>query len=367
MMLFINPPAGVNQEIPNIGLAYAATHFQTRVVDLNTRPRPAGRFLRHRAEVIGISVQSRTISQARRIQSLYLKKHPSARVKSICGFLDIQCCYPYLALGEKIEYTEPFSDLYPFPDYELFDSFPVFARRWRQGVWSYAIMTSQGCPFQCTYCMSRNRRWFTRSPENCFQELKQARDRWGIKSFTVVDDCFNVDRNRVVEFCRLIGDLKLNWSCGNGLRADRFDETVARALVSSGCRHISFGIESIDPEVLKTVRKGETFEEIEKAALIARKHFDSVNGFFIIGLPGSSYQKDLAGLEWARRIGINAHFSYYVPSEQTLQSDLVFYGKNARPVSDAYSKKEQADLYRLTAAMRPGRINNWLERLVKRS
>jgi len=368
MMIFVNPYAGVNQEIPNIGLAYAATHFQARVIDLNTRPRPAGRFLRQEAEVLGISVQSRTISQARRIQALYLKKYPDSRVKSIRGFLDIQCCYPYLSLEETIDFQEPFSDRYPFPDYELFDSFPVFSRRWREGSWSYAIMTSQGCPFQCTYCMSRNRRWLTRSPENCFQELQRARDRWEIKSFTVVDDCFNVNRERLVEFCRLIGRLKLSWSCGNGLRADRFDETAARALVDSGCRQISFGIESIDPDVLKTVRKGERFEEIEAAVLVAKKYFDAVNGFFIIGLPGSSYRKDLASLEWARRMGINAHFSYYVPAAaQTLQKDMVFYGKGARPVSDAYSRKEQADLYRLTASMRPGRLaNGWLARLGRR-
>jgi radical SAM superfamily enzyme YgiQ (UPF0313 family) len=351
-MIFLNPYAGVNKDIPNVGLAYAATHFRTRVIDQNTMPEPRDRFLDFKSDILGISVQSRTFKESIRAAKLYKSKYPSAKVKSVSGFLDIQCCYPYLDFKDKISYRKPFSDNYPFPDYELFDSFEIFQENWRKGVWGYPLVSSHGCPYECTYCASRLRKWQARSPENCLAELRRAKKRWGIKSFLILDDCFNVSKKRVIKFCELVAELRLNWSCSNGLRADRFDEEIARAMAAAGCTHISFGIESISPRVLEAVRKGEQVEDIERAVTIAKKYFKSVNGFFIIGLPGSSFKNDLESLKWALKHRINAHFSYYVPFDKSEFKDSLFYGEKARPVSDVYPKELQAKIYSLTEWLR---------------
>lgn len=352
-ILFVNPEARVNRDTPNIALAYAATHFNVRVIDQNTLASPKDRFLKYEADLLGVSVQSRTYSEAKRIAKVYKAQYPKVKVKSISGFLDVQCCYPYLDLEERISYDKPFSDNYPFPNYELFDSCELFKKNWQKGNWPYAIMTSQGCPYQCIYCVSRDRKWRARSPQNCYQELKQAKEKWGIKSFQILDDCFNIDKKRVIEFSRLVKPLGLTWSCANGLRADRFDEDMAKAISESGCQHISFGIESTDPEVLKTIKKGETIEQIEKAIDIAKRYFKGIAGFFIIGLPQSSYKKDLASLKWAIRRGIDAHFSYYLPFDRGMQYDGLFYGEETHPVSDEYPGELQRKIYLLTGYMRP--------------
>lgn len=351
-MIFVNPDARVNRNIPNIGLAYAATHFNAKVIDLNTRPERADRFLDYNDEVLGISVQSRTFSEAKNIAEKYKEKNPDTKVKSVSGFLDIQCCYPYLDFEDKISYDKPFSDEYPFPKYELFDSFEIFKKNWKKGKWNYAIMTSQGCPYQCIYCASRNRKFLARSAQNCYEELKLAKEKYGIKSFLILDDCFNVDEQRVIDFCNLIKPLKLKWACANGLRADRFNEEMARTLSESGCISINFGIESINDEVLREIKKGENSEHINKAIDIAKRYASNVSGFFIIGLPGSSYEKDLESLNWAKDKGINAHFSYYVPFDKGEYYDEIFWGENAKPLSDTYPKELQEKLYDLTSHMR---------------
>lgn len=366
-MIFVNPNARVNRDIPNIGLAYAATYFKVRVVDQNTKPYPKDRFLNYEADVLGISVQSRTYHEAERIAKVYEAQYSKAKVKSISGFLDVQCCYPYLDFEEKISYNKPFSNNYPFPNYELFDSFELFKKNWQKGNWPYAIMTSQGCPYQCIYCVSRNRKWRARSAQNCYEELRWAKEKWKIKSFQILDDCFNINKERVIELSRLVKPLDLKWSCANGLRADRLDENIARAMSQSGCHFVSFGIESIIPEVLETIRKGETKEEIEKAIVIAKKYFKGINGFFIIGLPGSSYEKDLASLKWAREKEINAHFSYYLPMDKAVQYDRLFYGEGAYPVSDEYPKELQEKIYKMTKYMRPDNFKkNLLKRLINK-
>lgn len=356
-MIFVNPYSNVNMDTANIGLAYAATYFQTRVIDQNTMPNPKDRFLGYETDILGISVRSLNYNEALRIAKIYKYKYPKATIKSVSGFLDVQCCYPYLDFNESISYKEPFSDNYPFPNYELFDSFEIFKARWQKGIWRYAIMTSQGCPYQCIYCMSRKRKWRARSPENCVEELKSAKNTWGIQSFKILDDCFNVDKERLIKFCNLVKPLGLDWTCANGLRADRFDEDMAKAMADSGCQHISFGIESVSPEVLSFIKKGETIGQIERAIDLAKKYFRGVGGFFIIGLPKSTYERDLASLRWAIRKDVTAHFSYYVPFDQKLQFDSVFYGEGARPLSEAYPKDLQQRLYKLTSPMRPNTYN----------
>lgn len=352
-LLLICPYSGVNTDTPDLNVAYAATKFGAKVVDFNTKPEPMDRHLDLATDTLGISVRSPNATEAKRLAEAYQGRHPHAAVKSVTGFLDVQCCYPYLALDESIQFDEPFSDAYPFPNFELWDSFDLFRKRWADGAWPYAIMTSQGCPFRCTYCASRLRKWRPRSPRNCREELAQAQQRWGIKRFVVLDDCFNVDAERVLELCEEVAPLGLSWFCGNGLRADRFDETMAESLARAGCDAISFGIESTDPDVLLAIEKGETIEQIEAAVLSAGKHFKFVNGFFIIGLPGSTFETDLASFGWAQRMGIRSHFSYYVPSAGGLAADSVFYGEHAEPRSTAYAKEDQRRLYEMTASMRP--------------
>jgi radical SAM superfamily enzyme YgiQ (UPF0313 family) len=135
------------------------------------------------------------------------------------------------------------------------------------------------------------------------------------------------------------------------LRADLFDEELAKAMADSGCDSVCFGVESVDNEVLKKVKKGETIEQISKAVDIAKRYFKKVSGFFIIGLPGSTYQKDLKSIEWMVKKRITGIFSYYVPFDKQLEFDDMFYGVGAKPQSDEYPKHLQKRIYQMVEFM----------------
>ena len=149
-----------------------------------------------------------------------------------------------------------------------------------------------------------------------------------------------------------IKGLNLSWYCSNGLQVNSFNEESVEIMVDAGCKEVGFGIESIDNEILTNIKKGITLAQIEKAIKIAKKYFRFVNGFFIIGLPGSTYQKDLATLHWTLKQGINAHFSYYLPFDKLMRLDETFYGKLSGPISDAYPKESQRRISELTEFMR---------------
>ena len=345
-LLFVDPPTETNVNVPNIGLAYAATYYDAPVIDQHILPYPKRRYLKYRTRTLGISVKSLTYPQAREVREAYKRKYPDSEVKSITGFLDVQCCYPYMGFEQTIHHDQVFSDSYPFPRYELFDSFSYLRANWQTGFWGYPLMTSQGCPYACIYCASRLRKWRSRSAENCFEELKLAKLTYGIQSFEIFDDAFNIDKERVLKFCELIRPLHLRWKCANGLRADLFDEEMARAMANSGCHHVGFGIETIDPALLKKIKKGETSKQIDRAIEIAKRYFQNVYGFVIIGLPGSDYQTDLKTLNWVKQKQIRTIYSYYLPLNQEESFGNTFYGNSAQPVSDAYPAELQREIYR---------------------
>lgn len=365
-MIFVNPDAKLYRNVPPLALAYVATSLGVKVIDQNTKPEPVDRFLEYQTDTLGIFVRSVSFSESKRIAKIYKKKYPKAKIKSIYTPIDVQCCYPTIQFPQQIKFTKPFGDSYPFPDFSLFDSFDVWSANWRNGSWPYGILTSVGCPFQCIYCAARNRGWKTRSPKNCVEELKQAKKKYRISSFEVLDDAFNVDKKRVLEFCRLVSPLKLRWICANGLRADLFDEEEAKAMADSGCDSVAFGVESVDTEVLRRVQKGETIEQIGKAIDIAKKYFKNVNGFFIIGLPGSTYEKDLKSVEWMVKKKITGVFSYYVPFDpERSRRDDMFYGTEAKPQSDVYPKHLQQKIYQMVEFMQgPTTMVNFIPRVV---
>jgi len=136
-----------------------------------------------------------------------------------------------------------------------------------------------------------------------------------VTAFEVIDDVFNLDIERCKTFCMSLikENLRLSWSCPNGLRADRIDKELAELMFKSGCQSVMVGIESADQTVLSSVHKGETIEDIEKGIHIFKNAGINVGGYFIVGLPGDSIESQKISVDFAKRIGINAHFNMFVP------------------------------------------------------
>ena len=66
------------------------------------------------------------------------------------------------------------------------------------------IITSRGCPFQCTFCLASRmcgKRFRTRSPKNVVDELEWLRDTHEADVFAFYDDTFTFDSKRAYEIC----------------------------------------------------------------------------------------------------------------------------------------------------------------------
>ena len=167
----------------------------------------------------------------------------------------------YNEAGEMIEDL----DTLPYPSYEDFSS--VRANGGRLG--EYPLLSSRGCPYKCSYCSMpkiMGRRWRSHSSDRVLDELQRAKRDYGSTSFTVIDDNFTLDLQRVEEIVdQLIAkNIGLPWSSQNGIRADRISLELARKMKRSGCKYVWVGVESADEAVFRAIHKGETLEEIEK-------------------------------------------------------------------------------------------------------
>jgi radical SAM superfamily enzyme YgiQ (UPF0313 family) len=108
----------------------------------------------------------------------------------------------------------------------------------------------------------------------------------------VLDDSFNISRQRVLDICQRLVDEGLNevpWIMINGIRANLADEEVLGAMKRAGCLRAAFGVESGNQQILDTVvDKQLTLDQVRAAFKAAKAVGMETIGFFIVGLPGES-------------------------------------------------------------------------------
>jgi radical SAM superfamily enzyme YgiQ (UPF0313 family) len=341
----------------NLGLAYLASALKAAghcpsVLDLNNRPRTTEDIVRTvreaRADYVGFSVKSATFAPTVQLHERLSREIPAVTYlyggphSTLAGAELLADVPPAFVFRGEAESTLPafiarhaagrtdFADIpglayrdqdgtvrdngvhfeaeldeLCFPDFTAFDS--------HGSLTTYPLLTSRGCPYKCTYCAVpriSGGRWRARSADSVMRELEHVHDVLGLRTFVVVDDNFTVHRGRAESICRRLAadERRFTWSCGNGIRADRIWPDLARAMVAAGCCEVAFGVESLVPDVFGRLKKGETTDQVRTAVKVAREAGLSVTGFFMIGLPGSTYRRDLRTLAMARRMGLNNYY-----------------------------------------------------------
>ena len=195
-------------------------------------------------------------------------------------------------------------DSLPFPAYELLDGYP---RAYRLPIFSFpshpsaSMVSSRGCPYQCTYCdRSVFRRGFRyNSPDYMIAHLDYMARRWGIRHVTFYDDIFTANRKRIEAFCSLMARKKPGITFNCAVRANEVDEDLMRVLEAAGCWQISFGVESGDPDIVKLHRQRSDLHEIRAKVEIAKRFGIRVKGLFIMGLPGDTEETIRRTIDYA--------------------------------------------------------------------
>jgi radical SAM superfamily enzyme YgiQ (UPF0313 family) len=141
-------------------------------------------------------------------------------------------------------------DSLPFPAFHLLPRV--------EGARYLPLELGRGCPFACTFCSTNDffrRKFRLKSPHRVIEEMRQARQRYGVSSFDLIHDMFTIDRKRVVEFSEAMIQSGEAFSWGSSARTDCIDEPLLALMSKAGCRGLFFGIETGSPRLQKIIDK----------------------------------------------------------------------------------------------------------------
>ena len=126
--------------------------------------------------------------------------------------------------------------------------------------------------------------------------------RRGVRHFFFSDDTFTVNRNKVLEVCRLILDRNLQISWQAISRVDMVNREILYWMRKAGCIQISFGVESGSAKIRRLLNKNFTDDQIERAFALTTRYGMLPRAYFIYGCPGETQETIKASIDLIRRI-----------------------------------------------------------------
>lgn len=155
--------------------------------------------------------------------------------------------------GVKVNSLRPLIedlDILPFPDKDLtYQAMPYLD-------YGYTTMTGRGCPYRCTFCdnntsreiyrsTEKKQKWTRRhSPEYVIEEIKWAKERYGINHIRFNDEDFSYDKKWVLAFCEAYEASGLNIPWFAWVYPNTIDEQIAEAMAKAGCDSVEMGVQS---------------------------------------------------------------------------------------------------------------------------
>lgn len=213
-------------------------------------------------------------------------------------------------------------DRYPFPDEELFfEQLPASYRI------TPSVITSRGCPFNCTYCGNQimqkiyrdagSGTWVRRrSVENVLSELSWRKEKHRSRHFVFMDDIFTSDLEWLREFIKKYKErinLPFNCLAHPGLACE---ETMA-LLKEGGCILVDFGLQSGCADIRqKVLYRYENNGQVLKIAQACKKYGLRFALDCILNLPfdtEETVKESLAVFNAARPDMVNCFPLAYLP------------------------------------------------------
>lgn len=205
-----------------------------------------------------------------------------------------------------------------------------------------SMTTSRGCPFQCIFCVGRKLvgakiRW--RDAISVVDEMEQLAS-MGFSQINLADDLFTAKKSHALAVCDEIirRNLKVTWVSFSNVNT--VDVPLLVRMREAGCTTVSFGLESGNKDILKTVKKGIRPEGMLAAVKACKEAGVQATGSFIVGLPGETAEtmaETMAFFEELAAHGAQCGFHMLAPFPGTaVREQADFYG--LKILSDDWSE-----------------------------
>jgi anaerobic magnesium-protoporphyrin IX monomethyl ester cyclase len=195
-------------------------------------------------------------------------------------------------------------DALPVPAWDLLDM-EAYLGRWqaRTGERRMAVLTSRGCPFDCSWCSKPTfgRTFRQMSPERVLAELTGLHDRYGVDYVRFCDDVFGIDRRWLEQL--LDGLEAAPWTVRFEClaRVDLLKPDLLARMRHAGLARVYVGVESGSQKMLDLMNRGTRLAQIERAAQSLRDNGIRQFWFLMLGYPGETLEDIEATLALFRR------------------------------------------------------------------
>ncbi len=222
-----------------------------------------------------------------------------SRFESIAGLA-------YRGANGKIVYTPPRSlalnlDDLKWPAYHLMDNTNRAL---------YFVETSRGCAQRCTFCSVGHfysHRWRARSPERVIDRIEYLIETFGALFIWLSDDNIAGKVSHLRRVLELYLERDIQVPCLIQMRIDVLAEypELVEMMYQAGWI-LSLGIESMDEETLKLMRKGITRTQAQQVVANLKRHRVFHRGNFIIGFPHQTPEQIEQAVESAIELDLDA-------------------------------------------------------------
>jgi radical SAM superfamily enzyme YgiQ (UPF0313 family) len=155
--------------------------------------------------------------------------------------------------------------------------------------------TSRGCPLNCNFCSIRKMYGPTFRPfpiERIVADLKSLKSA-GVEIVFFSDDNITYNADHFKSVCRAIIENGLN-SMEYSIQASALgiakNPDLVELMDQANVRMIELGLESMDPSVIKLMKKATSVEINREAVRLLKKHNMCITALFIIGFPDDTVQ-----------------------------------------------------------------------------
>ena len=224
-------------------------------------------------------------------------------------------------------------DVYPLPAYHLLKMGEYKLGTLKGRLSFSSIQTIRGCPWKCIFCASEQletTRILKRSIPSVVNEIEYLVNKYNIRHFMILDDVLTLVRKRIVEFCEELIERKIDITFEGSTRANLLDEDLVVLMKKAGLIRLSFGLETVDEDMRKTMNKKVPLEAYREANSILNKHGIEALNSGMIGLPGESEEnvwKTLNFLKESKEVK-QANFAIAVPYPGTKFHEMSVNGSN---------------------------------------
>ncbi len=190
----------------------------------------------------------------------------------------------------------------------------------------FALTSSYGCPFRCSYCASpiMYKNFIQVDPHLFLDIFDRAREFAKTDEFAFYDDALLVKRDRHIKFIlkeliRKYGG-KLNIHLPNAIHPRFLDEELVHLFKESGVRTIRLGFEGISENLRKKSSNKVYIDEIERGINLLKDvgyTHENIGAYIMFGVPGTSVSDSVESARFINSLGVKIFISNYSPIPYT--------------------------------------------------